>query len=165
MKNSKVSLCMENVGDPILWYESDKSGRYLCKTINANREQAVLARESSTMDIHDNNHIDYEKAVKRFLDVHFRGLRCRGEDESCKRRLVLLAVFTDTNEQCTTTIAITVIPKSEVNLILLDIKNAVADRPLNSPLPDFTVTRLECEQLASIIFVNALLRITPHSVT
>ena len=34
------------------------------------------------MDIHDNNHIDYEKAVKRFLDVHFRGLRCRGEDAS-----------------------------------------------------------------------------------
>ena len=86
MKNSKVSLCMENVGDPILWYESDKSGRYLCKTINANREKAVLARESSTMDIHDNNHIDYEKAVKRFLDVHFLGLRCRGEDESCKLR-------------------------------------------------------------------------------
>ena len=79
-------FCMEYVGDPILRYESDKSGRYLCKTINANREQAVLARESSTMDIHDNNHIDYEKAVKRFLDVHFRGLRYRGEDESCKLR-------------------------------------------------------------------------------
>jgi len=81
----------------------------------------VQTKESSARDIHNNNntHIDFEKAVKRFLDVNFRGLCC--QDVKMKLEIEFLVVFTDTNKQCTTTIAIIAILKSEVNLILLDL--------------------------------------------
>ena len=79
----------------------------------------IQIKERSTVDIHANTHIDFMKAVKRFLDVNFRGLCC--QDVKMKLEIEFLVVFTDTNKQCTTTIAIIAILKSEVNLILLDL--------------------------------------------
>ena len=87
-----VSLCMEH-----MVYASQSSHDDIC----AKPWMQIQIKERSTVDIHANTHIDFMKAVKRFLDVN---IVVSVAKVMMKQVWFLSVVFIDTNKQCTTTI-------------------------------------------------------------